>query len=115
MRLQSLLNHPSKGNFRFNANGYRRWMTDNLTIVDKDKVEVPLVPQPAQDDLLDHMSNHLLILVLKARKMGFSSLCLAVAVDEVHPGQEREGGVGLVRSDRRREATRPSQALHPRV
>ncbi len=78
--LKSLQNHPPIQDFKFNAPGYRAWATDNLTIVDKNKEEVPFVPQPAQDDLLGHMSRHLFILILKARKMGFSSMCLAVAV-----------------------------------
>lgn len=78
--MKSLQNNPEVQDITFNAEGYEQWMADNLTIIDKTKEEVALVPQPAQHDLLGHMSHFLLILILKARKMGFSSVCLAVAV-----------------------------------
>lgn len=74
----------------FNAKGYRDFATDNLTIIDKDTKEVNFVPQPAQDSLLGFMQLHLLILILKARKMGFSSIALAVAVAKFILGENEK-------------------------
>lgn len=63
--------------FSFNAEGYIRFIQDNFTIVDKDKNEVPFVPNKAQLHFLNNLEERNII--LKARKMGFSSILLAVA------------------------------------
>lgn len=75
-----LMNHTPAVATGFNAAGYRNLMVDNLSIVNKDKQVVDFTPLPAQDSLLLFMEQYYLILILKARKMGFSSLALAVAV-----------------------------------
>lgn len=80
MILRSLMNAEPPTNPHFNADGYRRFSADNLTIIDKYKAETPFIFNPAQIDLSDHMQRYLLILILKARKMGFSSAALAIAV-----------------------------------
>ena len=64
----------------FNAEGYRRAIETEFTIVDKNKNEVPFLLNRAQADFMAKMATHRMIVVLKARKMGFSSLALAIAV-----------------------------------
>jgi hypothetical protein len=64
--------------FVFNHAGYRAAIEDNLTIVDKNKQEVPFLLNKAQAHFLENATEHNVI--LKARKMGFSSVLLAVAV-----------------------------------
>lgn len=74
------LQAPTKpDNTGFNWDGFKRFMADRFTIVDKQKQEVPFAQQPAQIDFLYHMSLYYQIIVLKARKMGFSSTALGVA------------------------------------
>lgn len=84
------LNNTLPTNTNFNSAGYKRFFDDNLTIVNKDKIEVPLHLQPAQDSLLQLMSQYYLILILKARKMGFSSLALAIAVAKFILGENEK-------------------------
>lgn len=83
-------NHVPQVATGFKAAAYRQFASDNLTIIDKHKKEVAFVPQPAQDSLLNEMQWHLLILILKARKMGFSSLALAVAVAKFILGENEK-------------------------
>lgn len=64
--------------FKFNYDGYRRAIEDNLSIINKDKQEVPFILNKAQLHFLENATEHNVI--LKARKMGFSSVLLAVAV-----------------------------------
>lgn len=85
-----LLNNEPRQNVHFNADAYRRFTVDNLTIVDKDKQETAFEPKPAQDSLLYYMQFYHLILILKARKMGFSSIALAVAVAKFILGQNEK-------------------------
>src|SRR5258708_1871578 len=84
------LNQVSATNPQFNAKAYRNFATENLTIINKDKVEVQFIPEPPQDSLLNFMESNLLILILKARKMGFSSLALAVAVAKFILGENEK-------------------------
>lgn len=62
----------------FNHIGYKRAIEERLTIINKDKREVPFVLNPAQNDFLPRITQRNVI--LKARKLGFSSLLLAIAV-----------------------------------
>lgn len=64
----------------FNSDGYKKAIETELTIIDKHKVEVPFRPNRSQADLLDQMAKHEEIVILKARKMGFSSVVLAIGV-----------------------------------
>ncbi|MFA5993352.1 MAG: hypothetical protein WC823_00160 [Parcubacteria group bacterium] len=64
----------------FNSQGYKDAIQKELAIVNKDKVEVPFMLNPAQDHFVGQMETYLLIVILKARKMGFSSVALAIAV-----------------------------------
>lgn len=64
--------------FNFNHKGYRAAIEDNLTIVNKDKNEVPFLLNKAQAHFIENATERNVI--LKARKMGFSSVLLAVAV-----------------------------------
>ena len=67
----------SSTKFKFNAEGYKKAIEDNFTIIDKDKKEVPFILNKAQVHFLENLTDRNVI--LKARKMGFSSLLLAVA------------------------------------
>lgn len=64
----------------FNSQGYKDAIQTELTIVDKDKKEVPFILNKAQDHFVGMLGKFLLVVVLKARKMGFSSVALAIAV-----------------------------------
>lgn len=85
--LSPLMNHTQPIITNFDASKYKAFAEKRLSIVDKDKQNVPFVLHPSQDSLLGYMQLYLLILVLKARKMGFSSLALAVAVAKFIYGQ----------------------------
>lgn len=85
--LISLQNHEATTDTKFNWRGYSRFMGDRFTIVNKDKEEVPFKQQPAQDDFLYHMSLYYQIIILKARKMGFSSTSLGVAAGKFLTGR----------------------------
>ena len=63
----------------FNAENYNRAIINELSVIDKEtRQEIAFVPKRAQVDLGKHMEDALQIIVLKARKMGFSSYVLAV-------------------------------------
>lgn len=61
----------------FNFEGYKRAIEDNFTIIDKYQKEVPFILNKAQLHFLENLTERNVI--LKARKMGFSSVLLAVA------------------------------------
>lgn len=84
------MNNEPPVNPKFNSDGYRRFMAENLTIIDKNKLEVQFVQKNAQLDLLANMQKYLLILILKARKMGFSSTSLGVAVTKFLLGKNEK-------------------------
>lgn len=88
--LVSLQNNPERIDTGFNWRGHSRMMAERYTIINKEKEEVPFVQQPAQDDFLYHMSLFLLILILKARKMGFSSTALGVACNKFLTGMNEK-------------------------
>jgi hypothetical protein len=85
--LRSLQNQEQPVNTGFNFDGYSRFMADRYTIIDKDKLEVPFKQQPAQDDFLRMLSYYYIVVVLKARKMGFSSSALGVATTKFLTGR----------------------------
>lgn len=62
--------------FSFNHDGYKRAIEENFTIVDKKKQEVPFLLNRAQDHFVQNAQERNVI--LKARKMGFSSVLLAI-------------------------------------
>lgn len=64
----------------FNSQGYKDAIEKELTIVNKDKMEVPFILNKAQDHFLKKLGTNFLVVILKARKMGFSSVALAIAV-----------------------------------
>lgn len=57
---------------------YKKAIEENLTIIDKDKKEVPFILNPPQVHFLQNATDRGVI--LKARKMGFSSVLLAIGV-----------------------------------
>lgn len=71
------MSKSSQAKFNFNADGYRRFIEENFTIIDKDKQEVPFVLNKAQIHFIENLTERNVI--LKARKMGFSSVLLAIA------------------------------------
>jgi len=74
-KTESIMSEP-KNKF-FNPTGYRKFIEDNFTIIDKDKKEVPFKLNKAQIHFIDNLTERNVI--LKARKMGFSSVLLAIA------------------------------------
>ena len=60
----------------FNAKGYKEAIENEFTIVNKDKNEVPFYLNKAQADIIYKLSDRNVI--LKCRKLGFSSLMLAI-------------------------------------
>lgn len=64
----------------FKAAGYEAFMSEQLKIINKQKQEVPFIPNPAQGSLNYFLERYLNVLILKARKMGFSSDALGIAV-----------------------------------
>lgn len=64
----------------FNSQGFKEAIENEFTIIDKNKMEVSFVLNRAQNHFINEMQNNLLLVVLKARKMGFSSVALAIAV-----------------------------------
>lgn len=71
------MSNDGTNEFNFNWKEYKRAIEENFTIIDKDKNEVPFILNKAQDDFLENLIERNVI--LKARKMGFSSVLLAVA------------------------------------
>lgn len=62
----------------FNHIGFKKAIENELTIINKEKKEIPFILNRAQNDLLPKLTSRNLI--LKARKLGFSSLLQAIAV-----------------------------------
>lgn len=85
-----LLNDPKKIDTGFRAENYERFMFDNFRIIDKDKNPVQFKANDAQHSLNTHMEVFLNILVLKARKMGFSSDALAIASTKFLMGENEK-------------------------
>lgn len=78
-RPNPLMNSPVVRDTGFKAPNYERFMRENFKIVDKEQNPVPFDANDAQMSLNDHMEVYQDILVLKARKMGFSSDALGIA------------------------------------
>lgn len=85
-----LWNTPPVVDTGFKAESYESFMSDNFKIVNKDKIAVPFNMQPAQHSLNWHMQYYLNILVLKARKMGFSSDALGIATTKFLMGENEK-------------------------
>lgn len=85
-----LMNSPIKIDTGFKASNYERFMRDNFKIINKQKESVPFEANPAQHSLNEHMQSYLDILVLKARKMGFSSDALGIASTKFLMGENEK-------------------------
>lgn len=59
-------------------NGYKKWIEDNLSIVNKEGSLVPFKLNPIQDRYLTEDTSNRKDYILKARQQGFSSLILAI-------------------------------------
>lgn len=67
---------------------YTRAIEENLKIVDKNKLEVPFLLNKSQKDFIERSGDYNVI--LKARKMGFSSVLLAIGLIKfLHGRNER--------------------------
>jgi len=85
-----LMNNPPRVNTGFNTAGYELFMSDNFKIIDKEKNPVPFIANPAQQSLNKHLALFYDILVLKARKMGFSSDALGIAAGKFLTGRNEK-------------------------
>jgi hypothetical protein len=74
----------------FNAKGYEAFMADNFTIIDKDKTEVAFRANAAQRSMNYWMERYFDLLVLKARKMGFSSDALGIGATKFLTGRNEK-------------------------
>ncbi len=59
-------------------NGYKKWIEENLSIVNKEGVLVPFKLNSVQDKYLTQDTSNRKDIILKARQQGFSSLILAI-------------------------------------
>lgn len=85
-----LMNSPKRVITGFNADGYERFMPENFKIIDKKQNPVPFDPNPAQHSLNKFLEMFYDILVLKARKMGFSSDALAIGATKFITGRNEK-------------------------
>ena len=85
-----LMNKPVIHDTGFKAESYERFMFDNFKIVNKEQQSVPFAMQPAQHSLNIQMESFYDILVLKARKMGFSSDALGIATTKFLMGENEK-------------------------
>lgn len=85
-----LMNSPDRVETGFKATSYESFMADNFRIIDKTKLPVPFIANPAQHSLNEHMQWFLDLLVLKARKMGFSSDALAIGATKFLMGENEK-------------------------
>ncbi len=85
-----LENKPEVKVTGFKAPNYERFMAENFKIIDKNKLPVPFVANAAQHSLNSYMEQFYNILVLKARKMGFSSDCLGIAATKFLMGENEK-------------------------
>lgn len=85
-----LMNNPRRAVTGFKSDNYEHFMRDNFKIIDKEKRPVALDANPAQMSLNDHMEMYYNILVLKARKMGFSSDALGIAATKFLMGKNEK-------------------------
>ena len=85
-----LMNDPKQIDTGFKSDSYERFMLDNFRIIDKDKKPVAFEANQAQHSLNKHMELFLNILVLKARKMGFSSDALGIASTKFLMGENEK-------------------------
>lgn len=85
-----LMNKPEKTETGFNMWGTERFMAENFKIVNKEQLAVPFVMQPAQHSLNYHLQHYTDVLILKARKMGFSSDALGLATTRFLTGRNEK-------------------------
>jgi hypothetical protein len=84
------MNKPVKQDTGFKASSHELFMLENFKIVNKEQQSVPFSMQPAQHSLNTMMQHYFDILVLKARKMGFSSDALGIATTKFLMGENEK-------------------------
>lgn len=84
------MNKPVKHDTGFKAESYERFMLENFKIVNKEQQSVPFGMQPAQHSLNMMMQDYYDLLVLKARKMGFSSDALGIGTTKFLMGKNEK-------------------------
>lgn len=77
-----LYNQQQQQHPKFNVEGNLRFIADNYKIINKDKEEVKFICNPPQESFVNYMGMYYNIMILKARKMGFSSVALAIACNK---------------------------------
>lgn len=87
---EPLQNDPTVVETGFKARNYERLMRDKFRIINKEKEPVAFSVNPAQYSLNSFMQDHYNILVLKARKMGFSSDALGIAATKFILGRNEK-------------------------
>lgn len=83
----ALMNAQAVQNPKFNIEGHLKFISENYAIINKDKVEVPFIPNPPQADFVHYLGLYYNVMILKARKMGFSSVALAIACNKFITGK----------------------------
>lgn len=85
-----LFNNPPRVETGFKPRNYEHFMFDNFKIIDKFQQPVQFQANAAQMSLNDHLTMFFDILVLKARKMGFSSDALGIAATKFLLGRNEK-------------------------
>lgn len=88
--LNPLLNTPQQKTINFNVDGNLRFIKDNYMIINKDKEEVPFDCNAPQTSFISYLGLYLNIMILKARKLGFSSAALAIACNKFILGRNEK-------------------------
>lgn len=94
--LTSLWNSETPIDTGFNPYGYQRFIGENFTIIDKGiegvrkPMEVPFWVNAAQADFVNKMALYKQLIILKARKMGFSSVALGIACTKFITGKNEK-------------------------
>lgn len=79
---KALWNNQLQQNPKFNVKGNLDFIADNYMIISKDKEEVQFICNPPQTSFVNYMGLYYNIMILKARKLGFSSVALAIACNK---------------------------------
>lgn len=94
----------------FKPETYQRFMQNEFTIIDKERVEVPFVLNKAQDHFLHNLTP--LNNVLKNRKQGISSVSLAIAITKFLMGEnERCVSVSFIETSAQQQLQRAKHFL----
>lgn len=95
----------------FKPDVYQRFMANEFTIIDKERLEVPFILNKAQEHFLHNLAP--LNNVLKNRKQGISSVSLAIAIIKFIMGEnERCVSVSFIDSSAQQQLNRAKHFLN---